>query len=647
LGPFIVKTHNRMELIIRSSLLVIGLLLSFIAKGQIGLKPLNHNPTIQSYLNQHPGYVWNNTVKHGKWGQLDTLHLPFFDDFTTTLIYPDSSHWQDNDVYVNQDFGVHPPSYGVATFDYLNANGKPHASIEKENLDYGDTLTSQFINLKADAVGKNYTLGDSIYVSFYYQAQGLGDFITENDSLKLLFKDQSGKWKHIWGVRGDGFTNFIQVLIPITDTKYLHEVFQIQFVNLTHRWGNNNHWHIDHVFVNTGRRFDDKFVLDYAIQSKPSSMLKRYYSMPYDHFKADVTEAADSFYFFVSNLQNTNLNTEVRYEDKQGAMLLQSTAFDENAANIPAGGYTERKVPAYNFTNLNASAYPVVVTRKYFARGKNVTNVPIYQNNDDITVNHEFTRHYAYDDGTPESGFGFNDLKTGDGRIVLAFDLAKADTLQAVDFMLTYNTQDVGRQRFVFQIYKDIEFNGGTDELVFERAFVGNDIYDGIDNRGFFTVGLDTPIVLPKGKFYVGWSQERNFNLTVGFDKNNGYIRSKTANQNIFFNIGDGWIQNNNSSLVGAPMIRPIVGVDSPWTASTKQYSTNKTIKVYPNPTSGLVHIDADIQSIVVLDLSGKKVPVELQGNHDVDLSALEPGMYFISAITKQNQRINAKVIKQ
>src|SRR5210317_2395154 len=122
-------------------LMVLGLALTQLTtSAQIGLKPLNANPDIQSYLELHPEYQWNNTKRHGKWGTADTLKLPFFEDFTSTVMYPDSSRWLDNDVYVNRSFAIYPPSIGVATFDYLDPNGKPYNSLENELLEYGDTL---------------------------------------------------------------------------------------------------------------------------------------------------------------------------------------------------------------------------------------------------------------------------------------------------------------------------------------------------------------------------------------------------------------------------------------------------------------------------------------------------------------------------
>jgi hypothetical protein len=645
----IFKIEQRMELKRIGSFVAAWLFMSVIVYGQIGLKPLNQNPTIESYLKQHPDYTWNSPDKHGKWGQPDTIYLPFFEDFTSTNFYPDSSRWRDNDVFVNRDFPIHPPSYGVATFDYLDPQGIPYSSIEDENLDYGDTLTSQSINLNKDTSGTVYTISDSIFISFYYQAQGLGDFITDNDSLKLLFKDVDGKWNHVWGVRGSSGSPFKQIMFPILDIKYLHESFQFQFVNRTHRWGNNNHWHLDNVYIDKKRKSIDDFQLDNSIAGKPTSLLKHYFSMPYDHFLADPSEAADSFYFEVANLHRQGVQTVVRHTEKQGDSVFIKTAFDTmgNTANTPARGYVERKVKGYDLTKFIDTAYPIHITRQFYVRGNSVSDKELFQSNDSIVVDHSFTRHYAYDDGTPESGFGFNDLKTGDGRIVLAFDLAKADTLRALDFMLTYNTQDVGRQRFVLQVYQDIAFNGGVDSLLFERAYVGQDIYDGIDNRGFFTVWLDSSILLPAGKFYVGWSQERNFNLTVGFDKNNGHIRSKAFNQNIYFNVGDGWLQNSNTSLIGAPMIRPIVGGANPWMVSTPKDVVLNPIRIFPNPTNGLLNLNEPIKVVQVRDLHGRVLQHKLVDDKTIDISELKTGLYIISIQTKQNRYLNAKIIKE
>ena len=50
----------------------------------------------------------------------DTLELPFFDDFSASHIYPDSSKWSDRYAYINNSCGKNQISIGVATLDALD-----------------------------------------------------------------------------------------------------------------------------------------------------------------------------------------------------------------------------------------------------------------------------------------------------------------------------------------------------------------------------------------------------------------------------------------------------------------------------------------------------------------------------------------------
>ena len=37
---------------------------------------------------------------------VDTIDLPFFDDFTTSLVYPDTAFWIDNMAFINTTYAV-------------------------------------------------------------------------------------------------------------------------------------------------------------------------------------------------------------------------------------------------------------------------------------------------------------------------------------------------------------------------------------------------------------------------------------------------------------------------------------------------------------------------------------------------------------
>ena len=114
--------------------------------------------------------------------------LPFFDDFSQSNTYPDSTKWTDNNVLINAGFPVCPPNRKGATFDVLDANGKVY-SYAISNAFIAEYLTSVRIRLDSimEPEPRALTPADSVYLSFYYQPQGNGNAPEEQDSLVLQF----------------------------------------------------------------------------------------------------------------------------------------------------------------------------------------------------------------------------------------------------------------------------------------------------------------------------------------------------------------------------------------------------------------------------------------------------------------------------
>ena len=73
------------------------------------------------------------------------------------------------------------------------------------------------------------------------------------------------------------------------------------------------------------------------------------------------------------------------------------------------------------------------------------------------------------------------------------------------------------------------------------------------------------------------------------------------------------------------------------------------SIKIYPNPTKGLVFINSKTETIIgitVFDVLGKKV-LQLEGNiQRIDISTLQSGMYFLR-ITADDKNFVQKIIKK
>ena len=121
-------------------------------------------------------------------GVAEARFLPFFDDFSHSTLYPDSTKWTDNNVLVNDGFPLCPPNRNGATFDVLDANGRVY-DYAISNAFVSEYLTSVRIRLDSimDPEPRALTPADSIYLSFYYQPQGNGNSPETQDSLVLQF----------------------------------------------------------------------------------------------------------------------------------------------------------------------------------------------------------------------------------------------------------------------------------------------------------------------------------------------------------------------------------------------------------------------------------------------------------------------------
>lgn len=121
-------------------------------------------------------------------GVAEARFLPFFDDFSHSTLYPDSTKWTDNNVLVNDGFPLCPPNRNGATFDVLDANGRVY-DYAISNAFVSEYLTSVRIRLDSimEPEPRALTPADSIYLSFYYQPQGNGNSPETQDSLVLQF----------------------------------------------------------------------------------------------------------------------------------------------------------------------------------------------------------------------------------------------------------------------------------------------------------------------------------------------------------------------------------------------------------------------------------------------------------------------------
>ena len=134
------------------------------------------------------GFYRGNAPQKSRYINETGLFLPFFDNFSHSTLYPDSTKWTDNNAFVNDGFPMNPPSHNAVTLDVLDANGRIY-DYAISNPFVAEYLTSARIRLDSilEPEPRLLTPADSLYFSFWYQPQGYGMTPESQDSLVLQF----------------------------------------------------------------------------------------------------------------------------------------------------------------------------------------------------------------------------------------------------------------------------------------------------------------------------------------------------------------------------------------------------------------------------------------------------------------------------
>ncbi len=585
----------------------------------------------------------------------DTLKLPFFDDFTTSNVYPDKRFWTDNQVYINSHFSVSPPTFGVATFDNLDFKGKPYNGLKGDKHATSDSLTSLPLNLNFYEVGANkinYFISDSIYLSFFYQPQGLGDVLDNSDSLVLMFKNNTGLWKTAWKTLGTGLKSFKQILIPLLSSEYLYNGFQFRFINYTKNSGNMNQWHLDYIRMAKSRNRNDTSVNDVAINNIPIGPLKLYESVPYNHFTQNPS------FFLMDSVRLKIFNNN--FQTVNTAFGLQVLRADNSVIRNYPLGFSNRNIPLNaefverieNVNNLDT------VTSFNFrinpgANDFTPDNFNAQGTNNLITKKVYLKNYYAYDDGTAEGGFGldYGTLPNGPGYVAIKHNNYKADTLRGLSIFFNRSVQDVEFKEFSLHIWSKISLPPATDmsnDVVMHKLLVPTTLYTDTIN-GFVNFIFDTLLPLPVGEYYIGWEQNFDFMLNVGYDNN--YLHEKNGGKNsyIYYNLLGNW-EPVRSNVTGTLMIRPLLGKRIPKPVSIKNVVDENKVKIYPNPLTenSILYIETElsIQNITIYNSLGNLI-FEINDNiSEINMSQWNSGLYLVVLKDTNNNQIIKKIIK-
>lgn len=563
------------------------------------------------------------------------LTLPFFEDFTGYSLYPDSTKWVDDEVYINNTMCVSPISRGVATMDALNNMGLPYDSFSNYNYRYADSLTSQFIDLST------YTPGDSLYLSFFYQPQGNGFSPVPADSLMLYMHKNDNDWKLMWTVPGSSLQPFQQVLIPITDTTMFFSGFQFRFVNIAALNYSDAVWNIDYVRLNSGRNMYDTAVNDVAFTSNPTFMLNDYSYMPYRQFMANPSgELAGSFSDSLRNNYSTAQPINYTYTATE---LTTNTPLYSGSMSSTVGPPTQTQQLSYNtYPNtipLTGWYNKVIFENKSYIQSVLPTDYP---GNDTIVCDQVFDNYLAYDDGSAELSYYLNLSQNYPGTLAIEYHLNRPDTMQALAIYFGRQAPPPSYKQFSIVIYSSLAGVNGNyqDVKIHEEDYITPYYNDTINH--YWVYRLDTPVALPAGTFYAAILMPAySDTLYFGFDVN------RIGGNHAYYNVLGQW---NSSIFQGAIMIRPMLGQYVWGSGVSNVAATKHDWDIYPNPANNDIRIKfkGNSAEYTIMDVSGRTVEQGTAGvNNDVDIAGLSPGMYFMRISINGVWSTTRKLVKQ
>jgi hypothetical protein len=598
----------------------LGLLASSSLWAQLELVPLENAPLLSAQVFRA--------------ARIQALQLPFFDDFSTATRGPDPQLWQPGSgVYINNTLTINHPSVNIATFDGLNARGVPYNVLSEQAQGESDTLTSVPINLGG------LTPADSVYLSFYWQAKGLGELPDGVDTFRLEFLNQKNDWITVWKKSGSDFDSlFNQSFIAITQPSFLHPNFQFRFRAFGRLSGTFDTWHLDYIYLNKKRSIRDRFIKDVAVRKPLTPLFRRYTAMPFrQYFANPAAETAEKVETDIVNLFN-NFNftsyTFTIFDDISGKVIQR---YQEPASTLIAAQQTQPKS-----IKISPLTRPVTGTKMKLrytfdlltTDDQNPTIPSInLRRNDTLSGRAELSDYYAYDDGSAEFGVRMNQRL---GRTAVRFVLTQPDTLGGVRMALVPFRKDLTGQGFTVQVWSNRD--GKPDRVLYQKSVP---VRYAQERNGFIDYKFDEGVVV-KDTFYVGWLQISEDALAVGFDRN-----STLGTSQLVTNLSQEWV--NTIALKGSVMIRPYFGGKASGIITGSEPLPTSGIYYYPNPTHGLIRWDSEsVKSIEVINQAGAllKRIIPYNGQKEASLEGLPEGIYYLKT-TDGVREVTHKILKK
>ena len=601
---------------------------------------------------------------------VDSINLPFVDDFSYEGPYPDPDLWADNGVFINSTMGFNAPSVGVATFDALDNKGRPYVT-SSTTRGSADTLTSNFINLKdivgTDGIKRPLTINDGLILSFFLQAKGLTFASTLNDSMVLEFKDNVGSWSQVKSYYGvpdslkkrnpiDTTYPFRFFNVSINQVKYLHGKFQFRFRNYGRLGGAYEQWHLDYVKLAPNRTLTNQTLDDLAFVEKPKTILQRYTAMPWKHAFPKLATEIDTafnakFYNSFGQVRNAT-NSNVRVTTSTGVNAVTARTILDGV-NIPPSVFFSSLSKTYplslaaQLATIPATTQKLTINTEYSLEidaqsGQDLKKAAL--RNDKVTTKTVFDNYFAYDDGSAEMQF----TATGENKqFAIQFKANVADTLKGFQIFFPHINGDAPVDAFLnIRIWKDSLNTKPIHELYNVKPIYATAFFDTLQGFTSYTLGkkyksqMDTTVLIPAGDFYIAWQNVGDVIIPIGLDRNDF---SKV--QYLYQTLNGKFEKVVTPVKVGAIMIRPVFGQIFATSVKETYAAIADYMTIYPNPAQNQVFFEVkkglpEDYSISVFNLQGQLVKREILRGSTMDVENLSSGLYVLKIQDFKNQLI-------
>lgn len=617
------------------------------AVAQLTEAPINHLPASKSAMKR-------------SLVESDTINLPFWDDFSYSRHTVDSGLWEyGEDVFVSNSRAYLPPSYNVAIFDAFDRSGNAY-STNTMAKGLADSLVSKRINLSS------YNTSSNVFLSFFWQ-EGVGEQAPDGDDYLILsFRNSEGAWEEVFRQNGNGYSAdtlvlFNQVFEAVNQARFLHSGFQFKFELLSNLAGDFDVFNLDYIYlnegntpVNTQNHSYDSYE-DRTFSKAPGTIFSSYYAVPLKHLTEEwLNENLQPTSFIYNNLWAGNANNPLFATEIFGILTdtlkptqiidsaqingnfltqnqdtAQFTAQARNREQLITHLLSEKETEDSVYLELQLN---LGTTDSLFFETINGTTVYYpdlsFRRNDTVSTIYSIHNFYAQDDGSAESSILLNSKNY---LVAQEFDIIGENYMTAIDIYIPNIGQNARTKNITLLVWDELT-NSETNILAAQNVLAN----PAQGTNQFQRFILERPVYLG-GKIFVGYREENDEPVSIGFDKN-----SNSAT-NLFYNQSGVW--EANSFFEGSIMIRPVFDRANV-TVGNKPQQQSQEFFLYPNPSNGVLNYDGQFTSMEIYSLNGQQL-LEIKANSNtksIDISQLKDGIYF-AKIVSQSAIYTQKII--